>query len=136
MEAGINTWIYATLSADSEITSLVAGRIYAEQAPQGAACPLIIFSRQDSQDANTVGGQGGVTTATYQIKAVGEGGAIEPLAPIADRIYSLFHAKKGAGTGVTILSCVREGGIGYPETFNGKQYRHYGALYSIMAQLA
>lgn len=132
-------WLVAILSADATISAAVGARIYSEMAPEDAIFPCIIFSmRPTARDVMGVGPNRIMAHLVYSIQAVGQYESYSPLQAIADRIDVLLHGAKGnvaSGAG-SVLGCVRDGELRYPEVEDGVQYRHLGGLYRIMAQKA
>jgi len=131
-------WVYGLLAADTALTALVGARIYSAAAPAKAAMPYVLYSLQAGRDVLGVGTTRVVTHLTLLVKAVGEGQSFRALQPIADRIDADLNGASGsvtgdAGPGAEILSCVRTAPVAYPEIQEGKQYRHLGGLYQIVA---
>ena len=60
------------LAADSNVTALVSGRIYAVRAPQGATWPFITFQVIDNQPHETDNGSSAMDFVTYQVNCFAE----------------------------------------------------------------
>lgn len=59
------------LAADVEIASFVGSRIYATQAPQGVAMPILVYQRQTGQRiASNMLSAGSLVRATYILSCV------------------------------------------------------------------
>lgn len=72
--AHIDESLVQVLSAEAEIASIVSGRIYAVQAPQGTTLPCIVYQRESLGRGPYMHMQGmtGITRVTFSISAVGE----------------------------------------------------------------
>jgi hypothetical protein len=131
-----DTWLYGRLAGDAALMALVDGP-HADQLPDGFAFakPGLVFQFQAG--AELLGG-GAVpiwSDLLYLVKAIGLGGSLAPLRAPLDAVDALLHRASGtvAGGG-TIVACVREAPVRYPEDRNGVRYLHYGATYRIYAQ--
>ncbi len=130
----IDQWLYATLSGDVTLMALVSG-VHNALAAQGAALPYVVFNFQGGGDVRGVGPTRIMTSALYQVKAVGSGASYAPLKSAVDRIDTLLQGASGSVTDGWIYSCVREQPIAYVETTaGGAQFRHLGGFYRIVAQ--
>jgi len=135
----VEQWLYQLLSGDngaSGVHTLVNGRIYAYQAPAGAAFPFVVYSRQAGHDVMGVGTARIMASELYQIKAVGKAASVSfgTIKAIADRIDTLLQGASGTVTDGRVLSCVREQGISYVETSGSDVYSYLGGLYRIQVQ--
>lgn len=130
----IDQWLYATLSGDVTLMALVSG-VHNALASQGAALPYVVFNFQGGGDVRGVGPTRIMTSALYQVKAVGSGASYAGLKTAVDRIDVLLQGASGSVTDGWIYSCVREQPIAYVETTTGgAQFRHLGGFYRIVAQ--
>lgn len=131
----IDEWLDTTLRGDTDLFAATEGRIYSEQAPEGAKhYPIVIFNQQSPlRDIRGLGGFTVMSQALYQVKVIGEGVSYLPLRPLASRIHDLLHDKQyiPATSGGMIVTSIREEDIKYPEIEGGKHYRHLGGLYRI-----
>lgn len=68
----IDTSFVLLLRQSAEISSIVGGRIYATQAPQGASMPCIVYVREDGQRADFMhmAGSTGYVRATYTVSCL------------------------------------------------------------------
>lgn len=57
---------------DVTVVSLVSGRVYATQAPQGAALPLVVYVREegDRRDMMHMTGSTGIVKSTYTFSCI------------------------------------------------------------------
>jgi hypothetical protein len=136
-------WIYSTLKADSALTALIGGstspRIYNEQAPQNGTAiifPCVIYQMQSSVNLMIVGPRQFWANMIYLVRGVHEtssyGGT---MLTIAERIDAVLHAAPIGETNSygVIWACVLEQHFRLPEVRDGRNFRHFGALFRIYA---
>jgi hypothetical protein len=139
--SAIDTFIYATLKADSTLTALIGGattpRIYADMAPQGTPLPYIVFSNQSAVDLMGVGPGRVWTNALMWIRAIAEttsyGGTIGTL---AERIDVVLQAASGSNSAGYIWACVRERPMRLTEVTDGRTYKQNGHIFRFYATKA
>ncbi len=124
-------WLYTVLSGDAELAALVAGRIYAYQAPQGAAFPFIVFHFAGGSDNEVIGGARIMTQAVYRVIAVDEGSSFARTSEIDSRVDAILQAASGVVVGGRIVSCQRQLPIRYGAVDAGVQSRHQGGQYRL-----
>lgn len=129
-----DAWLYATLSADTQLMDLVDGRITGTLGAVTLAAPYVHFMLSSTLDVNGVGGARISTDNLYIAKGVSQGSTWDDVSPIARRIDYLIHRPnsvmmQGSGS----LSCIRERILQVPEVDGGLQYRHLGGYYRIRA---
>lgn len=138
----IDRWIYERLAASPAVTSLVGGtaspRIFASQATQGAALPLVIYDVDDGRHEAGVKGDSGCITADYVVRGVTAADGWASAAALAEAIDGALHQAAGTviigGTAVLAVGgCVRTNNVRYLEFDAGKRYNHMGAAYRIWA---
>lgn len=131
----IEQWLYGLLSLDSQMDTLIDGRVFVDMADQGTIFPYVVFSFMAAHDVIVVGGVRVMTAAVYQIKAITDQANADVLAPIAKRIDELVDGQSGVvGSTGRILAAVRQSPVAMSEEDSGIQYRHRGGLYRIWAQ--
>ena len=129
----VNKWLYAHLSADSIISTGSGGRIYADEAPQGAVTPLVLYAFLGGSD-RLLALRGRLSSVLYLVRAVNDGSSYDSIVTIADRIDELLTtAIPDQGTVVDdtrITSCYREqphqrkdSSFGVPVVYLGGYYR-------------
>lgn len=134
------TWIYATLAADTGaggVATLATGGIHAGVAPHGSGSisPSVVYNRQAGTDVMGLGAARIMSGMLYQIKAVASGGSKAAGKAIANRIDVLLHATSGTTASGRILSCVRESEVNYVEVDEtGVRWNHLGGLYRLQVQ--
>lgn len=130
---GYDEWLYATLTADAALGSVVSNRVYSQQAPQGAALPYVLFAPLSQVDDNLLGGNRGAVIAEYVVRMVTQGATFGPARAGANRIDAVLHAATGTATvgSVHIGACVRTEPFQMTETVDGVRYNHLGGVYQI-----
>lgn len=131
----IDRWLNTVLAADAALAAVVGTRIYADQAPDSAPLPVVIYQVQSSRDLMALGAHRVWANTLYVVRGIAQtiayGGN---LITIADRIDAVLHAASGSTVEGEVYECVREGEFRMTETANGVQYRHLGGLYRILAK--
>lgn len=127
-------WIYDKLEADSDIANVVGARIYANQAPEGAAFPLILFSYQSGFDTRGIGTCRIQTNPIFQIKVICEGAPGSSILLVADRIDVLFQEAVTEISEEYVFSSRREQPLQYAEPKPGSAefYTHTGGLFRLV----
>lgn len=127
-------WLRTTLTADATLTTLVPNGVWpGGTAPQGVAFPWITFQFMSGVPYAAVGAYRIWESLSYLVKVVGETADYQSLRTAFARIDTLLHRGSGSSADGTIWACVQEQIIRLPETVQGKQYRHSGALYRLYA---
>lgn len=90
------------LSGDSTLNTAVSGRIYAEEAPQNAAVPMVTFAHLGgSTRVRTLNGH--MLTSLYLVRAITQGSSFDAITPLADRIDAVMTVPSGG----TVVDGVR-----------------------------
>lgn len=135
--ARVNVWLVNVLSGDSALNTAVSGRIYAEEAPQGALAPMVVFANLGSSTrVRTL--RGHVLSSLYLVRAIADGSSFDAITPIADRIDALLTVSD-AGTivdGVRITKVRIDQPHQRKDSENGKPVVYLGGIYRIDYQPA
>jgi len=130
--AAIETGVYTLLNVSS-VTTLAAGGVHRNKAPQGTGdATVVIFAFSSGDDVKVLGGPAWLNT-TFDVRAVCVGLSTAP----ADAAYAAAHVLlEGAGltvSGFTTMYCQRTGLLSYDEDAEGgKTFQHVGGTYRIM----
>ena len=132
-ELGLTAQFITTLlTADEEITALVADRIYRNHRPPNGGLPCIVFSLVSSIDKQAIGARQRLfTRPLYTIKAITEGTDDTVGDAIATRVDEVISGQSdfvGVG-GLVKLGVYRTEAIEFVEPKDGKQYNHIGGQY-------
>lgn len=132
-------WIHDKLASDSEITSVVGGRIYKYALPQSPIYPLIVYSLASDSDFQGLGTVRIITRPLYLIKVISRGSPSPLVNLAADRIDEIV----GKTTKDTFISTAgdmfavssrREAAVQFMERdpqVAGAIYFHLGGLYRL-----
>ena len=136
---GIEQWLQETLLADSGVggvATLVANRIYADEAPQGAVYPFVLISAQaPGIDVVSVGPHRVMVNTLYWIRVVGNTASKKALQATYDRLDTLLQAAGGLTSYLRVLMVNREQQLATPPaTVNGVRYSQLGGLYRAFVQ--
>ena len=136
---GLETWLYGLLNGDTGtggVSTLVAGRIYTDEAPSGSVYPLVLLSAQSPGiDVVSIGPHRVIVNTLYWVRVVGKGASKVALEAIFDRIDVLLQAAGGVTTKVRVLMVNREQTLLLPPaTVDGVRYVQLGALWRCYLQ--
>lgn len=127
--ARVSQWLYSTLAADATITATCGSRIYADEAPQGAAFPLVIFAHIGNVDVLNAYGNGRLNKVIYLVRAVAQGSSVSPILAVADRFDPLLLVQNVTVDGVRIAYVQhfqhhirKDSESGLPMTYLGSYY--------------
>lgn len=126
----IEKWMKATLSADPTITATVGSRIYADQAPQGAVLPLVVFAHIGNVDVINTMGNGRMAKVIFLVRVVTDSGSTDPILAAADRFDPLLLVNNVTIDGVVRIAYVqhfqhhirKDAEYGVPMTYVGSYY--------------
>ena len=132
----INQWIYQTLSGDATVTGVVGTRIYAEEAPQGAIFPLILFAHIGNVDIVRAFGDGRLAKNIYLVRVVAQGSSSDPIKAVADRFDTLLLKRNVTVDGVRIAYVQHDQHAFRKDSENGVPVVYLGSYYLIFSQPA
>jgi primosomal replication protein N len=128
--SAIETALLDILGNDTVLAGMVGDRIYSEVAPQGVACPYIVFTHRTGRDTKAVNKKRLLTQANYVIKVVSSGQTYSGITEIAEQMDTILEQARPVVDGQRVIF-TREQPIGYAETSNGMLFRHLGGLYQV-----
>jgi hypothetical protein len=127
----VDQWLYSTLNNDAQLSTAVGGRIYADEAAEGAAAPMVVYAFLGGAD-RLLTFNARLSGALFLVRAMGDGSSYDPIEAIADRIDTVLTVPS-QGTivrDVRITSCQREqphqrkdATFGVPTVYLGGYYR-------------
>jgi len=128
-------WIVGLIKADSALHGLIADRVYLGVGAQTAAYPFLVVQHMDTRPVLTNGASVILWNELIMVKGVDkEGGGYGTLEPILSRVRAVLHAESGTTLNGTVVSCVEERTVRYPEVSEGVTYRHLGLAFRIQTQ--
>jgi hypothetical protein len=128
MAATVRLALNERLSSDAALKAATGGGVYHQEAPQGAAYPLVIFFKQSGVPRWTLDGPP-VEWELWAVKAVAlSSGEAETIAELVDD--RLVNSALEVDDRDTLL-VLRESDINFAEVDGADVYRHLGASYRI-----
>jgi hypothetical protein len=132
---GVDDLIHDLLAADAQLTAVVGGRIYADEVPQGAASPAVVYQFLAGVDRRAVGGITVYVDPLYIVAGVAPATNWAQLATIARRIEAVLDGAGGTvgSEGIVIQSIEREDIFRQidPLVAGQTRYRRYGGRYRL-----
>jgi hypothetical protein len=132
----IDLWLNTALSGDASLAAVVGTRIYSDLAPDGAALPMVVYQMQAANDLMTNGAARVWANTLFLVRGVAQRVSYDgDLITMANRIDAVLHGASGSNAEGNVWECVRERPFRLTEVgADGKQYRHLGGLYRILAK--
>lgn len=134
-------WAYGRLAASQALADAIGipldqvdDRVWPDVAPQGTASPWIVVGIVDLNDRLAVGASPRLYSAVgLDVRATTQARSYGPLGAVSRAIYDTLHGRTNdaIGGGGVMLSAKRVGGIQYPETASGIEYRHLGHTFQV-----
>lgn len=133
----VRTAIAERLLASSAVTSLlgVPDGIFHRKAPQATRPPVVIFQKQSGRPSiRFMGGGVAIDAEFWIVKAIAFGRLADRAEDIAVAIDASLTDAPLALTGRTLLECVRESDVDYPEQIGKEIFQHTGAIYRVTSK--
>lgn len=133
----VNQWLSQMMASDQTIVSVVGTRIYADEAPQTALTPLVVYAFMGGSD-KLLTFDGRLTSALYLIRAIAKSESYQSVEAVADRIDDILHVPDmGVVVRDTrITSCNREQPHQRKDSSEGVPVVYLGGFYRIRWQPA
>jgi hypothetical protein len=129
----VETWMYDTLSGDTELSDLLPGGVYPRLAPEGENRDHIIVRRiARGTDDNTLGLSRGVVEAFYEVRVWHRGDDHSTISEAANRMDTLLHGARQEDADPRFLM-ERTETIEEDETENGVTWYALGGVYRVLA---
>jgi hypothetical protein len=139
MSTPVRRAIYGKLSGDVTLNALLgipatgySKAIYHNQAPAGAAYPLITFQKQAGNPTEAFGDPSALETDIWLVKAVDRDTSADTAEAAAARVAVLLNDAALSISGSTLLYLRRQSDVEYPEVTDGEFYVHVGSLYRLV----
>jgi hypothetical protein len=135
--ARVNVWMRSVLAGDSALNTAVSGRIYSEEAPQGAPEPMVIFAHLGgSLRVRTMTGH--MLTSLYLVRAIADGSSFDTITPLADRIDAVMTVPSGGTVvdGVRVTRVRVDQPHQRKDASEGRPVVYLGAIYRVDFQPA
>ena len=99
----VEQWMYSTLIADATVTGVVGTRIYADEAPQEAQFPLVLFAHIGNVDSFRAMANGRMTKSIFLVRVIDMGSTVSGnMKTVADRFDPLLLVSNVTVDGVKI----------------------------------
>lgn len=133
--ARVEQWMYGVLAADATVASICGTRIYAEEAPQGSAFPLVLFAHIGNTDVVRAYGNGRLSKVIYIVRAVGLGSSTQgALKTVADRFDPLLLVQNVIVDGVRINYVQHDQHTSRKDSSEGVPVSYLGSYYLVFCQ--
>ena len=128
-------WLFATMTGDSTLVSLVPGGFWRSYAPPSTSPVYVIFGLQSGgNDTLTMNAVRLLTNPLYQIKACGPASNMQAILDAASELDNLLKRTSGTVSGGYVGVCYREQPLSVDELVNGEVFSNIGGLYRLMIQ--
>jgi hypothetical protein len=139
VSTAIRRALYGKMAGDTTLNNLLGTpapgygkNIYHKSAPAGATFPYVVFEKQSGVPTEAFTRPSAFETDIWMIKAVDRSSTADPAEAIADRLKALLNDSTLSISGGTLMYLRRQSDVEYPETVDGMQYAHVGALYRLI----
>jgi len=133
-------WIHDVLAANSDITTAVGTRIFADHYPGAASdrlYPYVLYNTMAAPDRRGLGHRRIGTGALFQVRAVCEGAPNAAAKLVGKRIDDVLQVQNRQLSGDFYFSSVRDSEIDRPEYDSAnKRYHNLGGLYQVWVERA
>lgn len=141
MSTVIRRAIYGRLSGDTTLTGLLASppvgyskSIFYQQAPENAAYPFIVLSKQSGVPTDTFTQAGAFETDVWLVKAIDHAESADVAEQIQDRLRTLLNDAPLSISGQGLMALRRQSDVDYSEVADGERYIHAGSLFRVIFQ--
>lgn len=141
MSTAIRRAIYGKLSGDTTLNNLLgtpatgySKSIYHQQAPAGAAFPLVVFNKQAGNPTETFGDPSAYENDVWLVKGVDRNTSADTAEAIQARLDALLSDGTLSISGASLMYLRRQSDVEYVETDDGVRYQHAGSLYRLLFQ--
>lgn len=133
--ARVEQWMYATLAADATVSGIVADRIYADEAPQAATFPMVIFAHIGNVDILRAGSNGRFAKNIFLVRAIDRGSTTGgSLTTVADRFDPLLLVQNVTVNGVRIAYVQHDQHTIRKDSQDGVPISYLGSYYLVFTQ--
>ncbi len=133
--ARVEQWMYTTLAADATVNSIVADRIYADEAPQGALFPMVIFAHIGNVDILRSGSNGRFAKNIFLVRAIDRNSSVSGnLTTVADRFDVLLLVQNVTVNGVRIAYVQHDQHAIRKDSQDGVPVSYLGSYYLVYTQ--
>lgn len=127
-------WLFATLTADSELGDLAPGGVHEGIAPADTEYPFVTFQFQGGADVVVVGPDRYGSSDLWIVKAVTDGGSFGPVVEVEQRIDAVLQAASGSNVNGHVFAASREAPFRLDDTQDGT--KQLGGAYRLLTRRA
>lgn len=102
-------WLYAMLTTDSILASLLGGRVFVDIAPADTEYPFVVITAVSSLPVSNWSADRIMDNELWQVTVWDDDGSYLALEPIADRVRVVIH--KGGSDSTGVIGAVYEGAV-------------------------
>ena len=139
MSTPVRRALYGRLASDTTLNNLLgtpptgySKSIYHQQAPAGAAYPLIVINKQSGTPTEAFTDPSALETDVWMVKAVDRSNSADTAEAAAARVITLLNDAALSISGSTTLYLRRQSDVEFPEVTDGITYKHVGALFRLI----
>lgn len=139
MSTAVRRALYGKLAGDTTLNNLLGSpasgyskSIYHQQAPSGAAYPLLIINKQSGVPTEAFTDPSALETDVWLVKAIDRNATADTAEAASARVAVLLNDSALTISGATTLYLRRQSDVEYQETNDGVIYRHAGSLFRLV----
>lgn len=139
MSTPVRRAIYGKLAGDTTLNSLLgtppggySKNIFHNEAPAGAAFPLVVFHKQSGVPTEAFSDPSAFETDVWLVKAVAKDTSADQAEAVAARVAVLLNDAALSISGSALMYLRRQSDVEYPEVTNGVIYQHVGSLFRLI----
>lgn len=133
--ARVEQWMYSTLTTDATVAGICGTRVYADEAPQEAAFPLIVFAHIGNVDVLRSGNNGRMAKIIYLVRAIDRGSSTSgTIKTVADRFDPLLLVNNVTVDGVRIAYVQHDQHHIRKDAQDGVPTAYIGSYYLVFTQ--
>lgn len=127
--------MYSTLVADATVLGICGTRVYADEAPQDAVFPLIVFAHIGNVDILRSGNNGRFAKNIFLVRAIDLGSSTSGnLKTVADRFDPLLLVQNVTVDGVRIAYVQHDQHAIRKDSQDGRPVSYLGSYYLVFTQ--
>jgi hypothetical protein len=125
----VAAFVFDTLKADAQLTTMLGGRIYRDRVPAAATLPAATVGVVAATDYGTLGAVRVVSTVLVDVRVVAAGSSYGPINAAADRVDAVLQNRGGTSGGVDVVELRRDQAQLYQEDEAGQVFSHIVQTY-------
>lgn len=102
-------WLFEKLTTDSQLATLLGGRVFVDVAPQDTEYPFAVIAAVSSVPVNNWSADRIMDNELWQVALWDDGASYLALESIADRVRAMVHKAASTGSATGVIGAVYEG---------------------------